>query len=131
MNGRQDDVFPPAGGVDNYDEWISESQTSIITDWAKTQGCDLDSMERVVTPYDNYEKRLRKGYNLHCFQYTKGCSGKVMQCAYKGTHANYVAYDAQLVTWYLPWFKTETDEQVNESFAIVDENPQGESGDFF
>jgi len=76
MNGRQDGTIPPAGGVDSSNGWIYTSQEAMIKDWAETQGCDMDSMERIVTPYDNAEKRrFKKGYNLHCFQYTKGCSG--------------------------------------------------------
>jgi len=49
-----------------------------------------------------------------------------MTCEYYGTHSNYVAYDAQLVTWYLPWFKTETEKYVDETIAIIDKNSQEE-----
>lgn len=117
MNARQDDVVPPKGGVDDYNEWIYTPTDTVVAEWAKVQGCDESSWSRITTPYDDYiTDNTRKGYNLHCFEYTKGCAGRVMNCLYYGKHAKYVAYDAQLVNWFLPWFKNEEETPVSSNF---------------
>ena len=69
-------------------------------EWAKVQGCDLDSKERIQTPFDDRVKNPNeKGYNLKCYEYTKDCAHRVIDCRSEGTHMKYVRYDARLAYW--------------------------------
>lgn len=61
------------------------------------QGCDMDSWEHTVTPYDN--NTSAQG-NLHCSEYTKGCQGRVMQCMHDGNHDIIPEYMADLTWWF-------------------------------
>lgn len=101
LHGRQDTIIPLNGGVDGSDEWIFYSVWQFTEEWAKVQGCDMNSYKRIHTPFDNYIKsRTRKGYNLRCFEYTKGCAARVINCQYYGTHMKYVPYDAKLAHYF-------------------------------
>jgi len=42
----------------------------------------------------------KSGYNLRCFEYTKGCKGRIMRCRYEGKHGDDVPYDAKMAYWY-------------------------------
>ena len=118
LHGRQDVLIPAAGGIDGSDEWIYESVDNMVKGWATTQDCDLSSYKRVKTPFDNYvTDATQSGYNLKCYEYTKGCQGRVMRCKYKGTHGEDIPYDAKLSHWYFNG-KYEHKEVENETFFI-------------
>ena len=100
------------------DEWIYESVDNMAKGWATTQHCDLSSYKRVKTPFDNYvTDATQSGYNLKCYEYTKGCQGRVMRCKYKGPHGEDIPYDAKLSHWYFNG-KYEHKEVENETFFI-------------
>ena len=40
------------------------------------------------------------GSNLKCYEYTKGCEGRVMNCNYEGVHGDQPVYDARLGYWF-------------------------------
>lgn len=92
------------GGVDEYQQWVYTSKQDMTKAWAQVQGCELDSYQRIKTPYDKVtdEKKV-KGYNLTCFEYERGCAGRVVNCHYFGIHADYyeyfTEYDANLTYW--------------------------------
>ncbi len=59
----------------------------MIAQWAIVQDCDLNSYKRVETPFDGFvTDPSENGYDLKCFEYTKGCKGRVMRCKYDGDH---------------------------------------------
>jgi len=97
LHGRTDTTLPPLGGIDGSGEWIYESLKDTFMVFGLEQECDMDSWERVATPYDN---NTSKQGNLHCSEYTRGCQGRVMQCMHDGGHDTIPEYMAPLTWWF-------------------------------
>jgi hypothetical protein len=101
MNGRKDGTLPPAGGIDRTGEWIYESVEDTFKVFGLSQGCKLNSWTHVATPWDDFVPASGiQGKNLHCMEYTSGCSGRVMQCMHDGNHNTVPEYMADLTWWF-------------------------------
>lgn len=129
LHGREDTTIPINGGVDGYNEWIYNSVEEFTKSWAEVQGCDMSSYKQFSTPYDsNIKHRWTKGYDLKCYEYTKGCAARVVNCEYYGTHANYASYDAKLSYWL---FANDLETSVAPSSeAALDSEPEQSADDF-
>lgn len=106
---------------------IYYSVDQMTWEWAKVQDCDLNSQERVITPYDDWVTHPEtKGYNLKCYEYTKGCAARVINCAFYGTHFKYASFDARLAYWF---FSGELGIGWNESSLPGNDSEEG--GDLY
>ena len=77
--------------------WFYEPERSVVAQWAIVQECRMGSYSLIRTPFDDYApKNATYGTNLECFQYTEGCSGKLMNCVYDGDHGEDPDYDIEL-----------------------------------
>lgn len=55
MSGRKDNTIPINGGPDRAGEWIYDSLNETFLDYALEQGCDINSWNHTVTPWDHFE----------------------------------------------------------------------------
>lgn len=126
LHGRQDDIIPLHGGVDNYDGggWIYPSARTVGDLWAIRQSCDMDSYERFETPFDNLVQNVSApGYNMKCFEYKQGCTARVIQCEYDGTHGDPPVFDVELLYWLFPKkFNSSHNEESKNEVAPLSSN---------
>lgn len=96
FHGRADTCIPPKGGVDGDNSWVFESLRNTLNYYGLVQGCDLESWERVITPWD-----YKPGNNnLACHEFTKGCKGRVMSCMHEGEHGFMPDYSFEFAWWF-------------------------------
>ena len=83
LHGRQDTIIPIAGGLDDSG-YFYEPEDCMLQQWAVMQKCDMHSYKQVKTPYDDYVKEAgAAGSNMTCFEWTKGCKGRIMRCTFE------------------------------------------------
>merc|ERR1711994_446495 len=97
-HGKYDTEIPPGGG-ESQDHWLYESLDDTLHEIAIIQGCDLDSLETLETPFKG---KTGVGEDLiECYHFTKKCSGKLAYCYYDGGHYTWpLEKMAELGFWY-------------------------------
>ena len=100
MHGRSDTEIPPNGGTAD-DGWLYVPEEDIVTSWAASRGCPVQSDKPTAfeTPFD-----AAIGRNLACLRYDSCEVPTAVRCMYDGIHGEWpggAAYNELIVWWFL------------------------------